>query len=987
MKKRILCALLVLCMMIGYIPALEAALAETFTVYVVDSSMLVYAQPSTSAQSMTVYFGSSYPCTAISGNWARLQNGEYTGYALLSDITRYNPNEYRVQMYVNTNGVNVYANKSTSARVMMTLSQNDSYMATCVTMDGAWTRLINGSYVGFVESKYLSTTPVGVSTQKTLYVTDNLLNVYQSASESATVLGTIAYGESYVSDVEQDGWYRISYDNGNGFCKTSGMSTSDPNTLSNTIYINTGNIPIYRKPDVNSGVMMYLEKNSSYIARALTPDGMWYRLQNGQYYGYLQSQYVSSAPVSGDSYPVYIIANTLNAYSTTSESSSVLGVMTYGESFTCTGVSGEWAQIRNGDRVAYCKTSGISAQNPNTLNQDITINADNVPVYRKASKSAEVMMYLSKGDSYRALARTPDGVWYRLQNGSYYGYVESIYIQGATPVGGNTVYISANTLPAYASPSESSSVLGMMSYGESMERLAVSGDWAQIKNAAGDIGYCYNRYLTTENVNKYSQTVYVRQSGAMIYSKPHYSYPTNHVARVNESYTAVALTGDNAWARVIYGNGGYAYIETKYITNVPQQTETAETVYIKDNTMPVYASPSTQASLLGVMSYGESLSMTAVQDGWARVVNSAGETGYCRFGSLTKVNPNTYSVPLYAMNADTPVRKKPVADAEILQTAARGAAFTAVAITDDQEWVRVQLSSGYGYIAVEDLTLDKPSEDSSEILPVNPFTVYVGVNLAGCYASSDLNSTLLGVMSYGESFTCIAYGNGWAKLRNASGTEGYCQISMLTTDNPNVAGITVYPQVSGVKVYAKPSESASVLGTLQLNAQMTAIALTPDNEWLRLSNGSTFGYALAKNFARTPVNNGTSAKAAAVVALAQKQMGKKYVYAAKGPDKFDCSGLTYYVFKNAVGITLPRTAYAQGYNDSYPKITDVSSLQIGDLVFFDTSKDSDLCDHVGIYIGGGQFIHASSAGGKVMTSSMLNNTYYARTFSWGRRVL
>lgn len=985
MKRRILCVLLVLCIMIGCMPALEAARAETFTAYVVDSSMRVYKSPSTSADYTTVYYGSSYPCDAIQGDWARLQNGKYTGFCLISDITRQNPSTTAVTMYITTNGVKVYEHKSTGARVMMTLSQNDSYTATCVTMDGAWTRLINGPYVGFVESKYLSLTPVGAQTTQTLYVTNNLLNVYASASEASSVLGTIAYGESYVSDAAQGDWYRIAYGNGYGFCRTSGMSATDPNTLSNTVYITADNIPIYRKPDTNSGVMMYLSKNSSYTARAVTPDGMWYRLQNGQHFGYLQSQYVSNSPVDSGSYTVYIVANTLNAYAAASESSEVLGVMTYGESFICSAVSGEWARIHNDGKTAYCRVSGISAQNPNTINQDVYINADNVPVYRKAATNSGVMMYLQKNSCYRALARTTDGAWYRLQNGGYYGYVESKYILGAPSGDSQIGYIAANTLPAYASPSENSAVLGVMSYGESMRCLAFSGDWAQIQNASGAIGYCYSRYLTPENVNKYSQTVYVRQSGAMIYNKPHYSYPSNHVARVNEKYTGVAVTEDKAWVRVIYGDG-YAYIESKYIANVPQQTETAETVYVKDNTMPVYASASAASDLLGVMSYGESLSMQAAQDGWARVVNSAGQTGYCRYGSITRVNPNTYSVSLYALNANTPVRKKPLADADILQSAARGAGFTAVAITDDQAWVRVQLGDGYGYISVDDLTFDKPSEDVSAIQPVNPFTVYVGVNLAGCYASSDVNSSLLGVMSYGESFTCIAYGNGWAKLRNGSGTEGYCQISALTTDNPNVAGMTVYPQVSGVTVYAKPTESASVLGTLQLNTKMTAVAITPDNEWLRLSNGSTFGYARAKNFARTPVDNGTSAKAAAVIALAQKQIGKKYVYAAKGPDKFDCSGLTYYVFRNAVSITLPRTAYAQGYNDSYPKISSVSDLQIGDLVFFDTSRDSDLCDHVGIYIGGGQFIHASSARGEVMTSSLMDG-YYARTFSWGRRVL
>ena len=64
----------------------------------------------------------------------------------------------------------------------------------------------------------------------------------------------------------------------------------------------------------------------------------------------------------------------------------------------------------------------------------------------------------------------------------------------------------------------------------------------------------------------------------------------------------------------------------------------------------------------------------------------------------------------------------------------------------------------------------------------------------------------------------------------------------------------------------------------------------------------------------------------------------------------------------------------------------MSALQPGDLVFFNTIADSDLSDHTGIYIGNGDFIHASSGGGHVMISSMLKGYYYTN-FSWGRRVL
>ena len=94
--------------------------------------------------------------------------------------------------------------------------------------------------------------------------------------------------------------------------------------------------------------------------------------------------------------------------------------------------------------------------------------------------------------------------------------------------------------------------------------------------------------------------------------------------------------------------------------------------------------------------------------------------------------------------------------------------------------------------------------------------------------------------------------------------------------------------------------------------------------------------------------------------IVKKQLGKKYVWAKSGPSSFDCSGFTSYVFRNAAGVSLPRTTYDQinvGVAVSY------NDLQPGDLVFPHTG-------HVGIYIGGGQMIHAPSTGDVVKVSSV-----------------
>lgn len=129
-------------------------------------------------------------------------------------------------------------------------------------------------------------------------------------------------------------------------------------------------------------------------------------------------------------------------------------------------------------------------------------------------------------------------------------------------------------------------------------------------------------------------------------------------------------------------------------------------------------------------------------------------------------------------------------------------------------------------------------------------------------------------------------------------------------------------------------------------------------------------------------------KAEQVIAFAKTLLGSPYVYGEEGPDSFDCSGFTTYVMKQ-FGISLPRSAYNQGYDQYGVKITARANLLPGDLVFFNTNNsDGDLSDHAGIYIGNGDFIHANSgAGDSVVISNMESSSFYKAAFSWGRRVL
>ena len=289
-----------------------------------------------------------------------------------------------------------------------------------------------------------------------------------------------------------------------------------------------------------------------------------------------------------------------------------------------------------------------------------------------------------------------------------------------------------------------------------------------------------------------------------------------------------------------------------------------------------------------------------------------------------------------------------------------------------------------------------------------------------------INATDIIEVKKDEEVTVIEEINGWVCIEKET-AKGWIRADKLMTKEEKEAQVqaakeaekqaqtvqkTMYIAETRVNLRKEPNQESESLAKLTLNTQVDVYS--EENGWSRVKVNGTEGYILSSLLSDTKKeekttsrgattsrkaptttktetktektkqekssNPAVSGKGSTVVETAKKYLGAKYVYGASGPNSFDCSGFTSYVFK-LHGVSLSRTAKGQ-----YSNGTEVSraNLQPGDLVMFGPSASG--INHVGIYIGGGKIIHAENPSSGV-TIDTINSGYYNKNYVGARRVI
>lgn len=163
------------------------------------------------------------------------------------------------------------------------------------------------------------------------------------------------------------------------------------------------------------------------------------------------------------------------------------------------------------------------------------------------------------------------------------------------------------------------------------------------------------------------------------------------------------------------------------------------------------------------------------------------------------------------------------------------------------------------------------------------------------------------------------------------------------------------------KLYSEPNETAEIVGLAETGKPYTVLELV-DDTWVKVDGGGTEAYlnteetdAVMAETAKETVIDLSAQKRQEIVKYALQFLGGRYVYGGSNPlTGVDCSGFTAYVMQNAAGITLAHSSRTQA---TQGRLISVAEARPGDLVFYSAGKR---INHVAMYIGDGQVIHASS---------------------------
>lgn len=447
----------------------------------------------------------------------------------------------------------------------------------------------------------------------------------------------------------------------------------------------------------------------------------------------------------------------------------------------------------------------------------------------------------------------------------------------------------------------------------------------------------------------------------------------------------VVQSTSNGWSKIVYNNT-IGYASAQYLSGVDTVSGSFGKGTISGSSVRVRSGAGTSYSIIATCDKGTQMNITGASGNWY-AVSYSGKTGY--------VIADYMSVSAGAANeggskpAETPapsadgyngaiigtsvrMRSQPNTSSSTLGYYSNGVTMTVYGSVDG--WYKVSYNGKTGYV-------------SASYMRISPDNVYdaaksgsVSGNAVRMRMGPSTSFAIVGSYNKGAAAKITGEYDGWYEI-SINGKYGYMKkdyvkLGSAVSEPEKTMDSVGTISGNGVRMRSGPGTSYSVIGYYNRGIQVNVTGQT--GNWYAVTYKGLKGY-ISADYVKIGTSN---ALADQIVATAKEYLGTPYVWGGTSPKGFDCSGFVYYVYQQ-YGYQLQRRASLQYANNGVS--VSKSQLQPGDLVFFSDSVDP--IGHVGMYIGNGYFIHASSGKGCVCITELEGSSYYINHYTGAKRII
>lgn len=298
---------------------------------------------------------------------------------------------------------------------------------------------------------------------------------------------------------------------------------------------------------------------------------------------------------------------------------------------------------------------------------------------------------------------------------------------------------------------------------------------------------------------------------------------------------------------------------------------------------------------------------------------------------------------------ETELKILPLINAEAIQPLAKDTILT----VDDEVngWAFISTDSVSGWIRADKLIAIEETQNTKQVDEVEekeeaPATTtetqtgYISASSVNVRASASTSANVVTTLTRNTEVTIEGQENGWTRITTSTGVSGYVSSEYISDEQVQLTNRSDSERTQ--KIVDLPNTIADVTELEDTSAVVS--------------------------------------KGEEVVDYAKTLLGKAYVYGGVGPNSFDCSGFTQYIYSK-FGVNLLHSAAAQSIIGT---TVSKANLQLGDMVFF--SQGGSSIGHVGIFVGNNSFIHAANPQKGVVITS-LSDGYYTKNYKTAKRVL